>query len=502
MTLLETLRRLLKRAKPSGDLTDRVVKSTIWVLGQNAFGRAIQLLMLLLLARLIGPSEVGLVGIALLALSAMKKFTSIGLNSALIQHKEENVDSYLNTTWLLEIGRGLLIFLVLAGTAPFIADVFDAPRAEQLLQVIALSGIFVGLRNPGVVYFTKNLNFHKQFVYRISGNIIQFVVAIGYALYSPTAWAYALGFIAADLFRMVVSYGIHEFRPSISFDRAAAKELLNYGKWITGSSILYFIYSQGDDAFVGWFLTPAALGLYQYAYRFSNAPATELTQVIVSVMFPAYSKVQDDPEALRTSFLKTVRFISLVAFPMSFGIAAVAPTFVRAFLGSEWTSMILAMQILTIYGLLRAIGKTFGAVWKAIDRPDIITKLSALRVVLVAVLIYPATNAWGIEGAAAVVTGVYLFPMMPIDLYIIVDSVNATYRAVFDEVIYPLIASVVMFGGVWYAQTVVNIAYIVDFFILVALGAVLYAGVALVLEKQFDWGIEGLFRQVISSLRA
>lgn len=502
MKILERVRRFVRRTAPTGDLTNRIVKSAVWVLGQNAVGRAVQLLMLLVLARLIGPGEIGLMGIALLSLSALKKFTSVGLNSALIQNEQDDVDDYLNTTWLLETGRGVLIFAVLFAASPLIADFFDAPRAEQLLRVIAVSPILVGLRNPGIVYFQKKLNFHKQFVYRVSGDFLMFAVAVGFALVEPTAWAYVTGFLAADAFRMVVSYAIHGYRPWPSFDRGAAKELLNYGKWITGSSILYFLYSEGDDVFVGWFLAPATLGLYQYAYRFSNAPATELTQVIVSVMFPAYSQVQDDPEALRSSFLKTLRFISLVAFPMAFGIAAVAGTFVRAFLGSEWTGMILAMQILTVYGLLRAIGKTFGAVWKAIDRPDIVTKLSALRVVLVAALIYPATAAWGITGTALTVTAVYVFPMMPIDAYIIVRSVDTSYTALLDEMVYPFVASVVMFGGVWYAQGMLALPSVLKFGVLVALGCLLYGGMALLLETKFDWGVEKMVRQIVASLRS
>jgi len=493
---------ILTRFIPSGGMSSRVAKSGAWVLSQNAIGRALQLLMLLILARLIGPGEIGLVGIALLTLSAMQKFTNIGLNTALIQRKEENVDSYLNTTWLLEIGRGLLILIVLVASAPLIAWVFDTARAEHLVLAIAFSPLIVGLRNPGVVYFQKNLSFHKQFTYRISGNIVQVVVAVGYALVWPTAWAYVVGFLAADVVRTLTSYLLHDFRPQLSFDQGAARDLISYGKWITGSSILYFIYGEGDDAFVGWFLAPAALGLYQYAYRFSNAPATEISSVITSVMFPAYSKVQDDPNALRSSYLKTLQLISFISFPMAFGILAVTPTFVRAFLGSEWMGMILAMQILTIYGLLRAIGKTFGSVWKATGRPDIITKLSALRVVLMAIFIYPATAAWGIEGTALVVTGIYLFPMMPLDLYIISRTVDVSISQLFNEFVYPLVASFVMAGGIWYVHSVTQISPVLEFFVLVAVGAILYPIASLLLDMQFNWGILKNLRMILSSLRA
>jgi PST family polysaccharide transporter/lipopolysaccharide exporter len=499
---LDKLRALVRQLTPGGDTSERVVKSAIWLLGQNAVGRLIQLSMLIILAQLIGPREIGLMGIALLGLNAMKRFTDIGLNAALIQQKDDDVDSYLNTVWILEIGRGALIALVLVAAAPFVASLFDTPRATDLLRAVALSPLIIGLKNPGVVYFQKNLEFHKQFVYRMGGEIAQFFVAVGWALVWPTAWAFVAGFLAADVVRLAASYFIHGYRPWPEFDRSAAFELVDYGKYITGTAILYFLYSEGDDAFVGWMLSPVALGFYQYGYRFSNAPATEISQVVSGVMFPAFSKLQEDTALLRDAFLKTVRLTSFLAFPMAAGIAVVAPSFVRAFLGSEWTPTVLAMQILAVYGLLRAIGKTFSPVWKAIGRPDYAMKLSLLRVVLVALFIYPATARYGIAGTAAVVTGVYVFPMMPLDLYLIVHSVETTYARLAHEFLYPAVASLVMAAGVWYLHLAVELEPILEFGLLVVVGVVLYTVAALLLELRFDWGIRQNFETILASVRS
>jgi PST family polysaccharide transporter/lipopolysaccharide exporter len=501
MRLREKLRAAVSQITPAGGTTERVVKSGIWLMGQNVAGRVLQLLMLVVLARLIGPREMGLTGIALLGLSAMKKFTNIGLNSALIQQKEENVDEYLNTTWLLEIGRGLLIASVLFAAAPFVADFFGVPRATDMLRVIGLTPLVAGLRNPGVVYFQKDLNFHKQFVYRISGEVVQFGVAVAYALVWPTAWAFVVAYVASDLFRSLLSYAIHGYRPWPVFDRDAARELIDYGKWITGTSILFFLYSEGDDAVVGWLLAPAALAFYQYAYRFSNAPATELSQVVSKVMFPAFSKLQDDPALLRDAYLKTVRMTSFVAFPAAFGIAAVAPSFVPAFFGPDWTPMITAVQILAAYGLLRAIGKTFGPVWKAIGRPDYVTKLSLLRVALIAVVIYPATTRLGIEGTALTVTAIYLFPMMPLDLYLIARSVDTSVSRILTEFSYPLAASAVMAACVYATQLWLELSPLLEFVLLVPLGALVYVVAVSVLELQFGWGISNSLRTVVSNVR-
>lgn len=492
---------LVNHLKPTGSSQSQIVKSLVWIGSQNAIGRVLLLVMLVILARLIGPTEIGLVGIALITMRGLKRFTKIGLNEALIYQKEDNVDSYLDTVWLLEIGRGFLIGGCMFALAPLIASVFGEPRAEPLLQVTAIAPVLIGFKNPGIVYFDKNLDFHKQFAYEIGSNVIRFVVSIGFALVEPTAWAYIAGFLAADVTRFVLSYVIDDFRPWFRFEREAAAELINYGKWVTGSSILNFLNTEGDDAFVGWLLGPVALGLYQYAYRFSNAPATEITQVVSRVMFPAFSKIQDDTEHLRGVFLTTLRMTAFVSFPASFGIAAVAPSFVRAFLGPDWTDMILAMQILAVYGLLRALGMTFGPVWKAVGRPDYNAKLAVLRLLLTFAIIYPLSTRYGIAGTAFAVTVVYVVPMMPLDVHIIKGTVEASYRQILSEVVYPLVAGAVMFGGVWMLHLSLDIAPIFEFFLLTAVGIVLYALSVLVLELQFDWGIKQNLDTLIANVK-
>jgi PST family polysaccharide transporter/lipopolysaccharide exporter len=488
---------------PGGGTAERAVKSGAWLMSQNVVGRALQLAMLAVLARLIGPSELGLVGIALLTLSATKRFTNIGLNSALIQKVEDDVDTHLNTTWMLEIGRGVLVSGVLFVIAPYVGRMFfNEPRAIEMIQVIGLSPIILGFRNPGIVYFQKNLDFHKQFVYKIGGDAAQFAVGVGYALVEPSAWAFVWGFIAADVVRLVISYAIHGYRPFPSFDLEIAKELVDYGKWLTASSILYFLYNEGDDAFVGWLLTPTALAYYQYAYRFSNAPATELTQVVNSVMFPAFSKLQTDEEELRQAFRKTLRMTSLIAFPSAIGIAAVAPDFIMTFFGEKWMSAVPAMQVLAFYGLMRSIGRTFGPIWKTIGRPDYITKLSAIRVLLIAILIYPMTDAYGILGTAITVTGIFVFPMLPLDIYITSRAIDIPVRDIVYEFVFPGLASIPMGLLVWYLGTISPFGSGLSLALLICVGAVVFVVAVLLFELLFKWNVTDNVQRIFRNLAA
>lgn len=500
--MLDKLRDLITRLLPYGDnIMEQTVKSGVWVGVMNVTERGLELLLLVIVASLLSPRAFGLMGIALLTLSSLKKFSELGVKDALIQAEKENVDSELNTAWTIETVRGIVIAGILFLGAPFVASAFGEPTATNLIRLIALSPLIVGLRNPAVVYFKKSLDFHKEFVYRVSGAAAYFTVTVGYALYDPSVYALAVGYIAGDLTRFIVSYLADGFRPWPAFETDIAKKRLNFGKWITANSILYFLYSQGDDAVVGWALMASALGFYQLAYRLSNAPATEITHTISSVTFSAYSKVQNNVGKLRSGYLQTLRMTTLASFPAAIGIAAVAPVFVEAFFTPEWRPMVQVMQLLAVYGLLRSMGATMGPVWKAVGRPDFIAKLSALRVFLIAIFIYPVTMTYGIEGTAALISGVYVFPMMPIDIYLISRTIETSAFRVLREVSYPLAASLGMGAAVTYVyQTVTLNAPIAEFVLLILVGIVVYIALSLALMFSFDWEVKQNLESIFNAL--
>ncbi|GAI54637.1 unnamed protein product, partial [marine sediment metagenome] len=196
-----------------------------------------------------------------------------------------------------------------------------------------------GFVNIGVLYFQKELEFNKQFIYRASGTLADFVVAVAAVLILKSVWALVFGLLAGNFVRLIVSYLVHPYRPHFKLDLAKTKELFGFGKWILGSSILVFLITQGDDIFVGKLLGITFLGFYQMAYRISNAPATEITHVISQVTFPAYSKLQDNLPGLREGYLKTLQLTAFISIPLAGGIFILAPEFTTIFLGDKWMPM-------------------------------------------------------------------------------------------------------------------------------------------------------------------
>ena len=500
--LIVFLRAVFQRLRPEGDLTTQTVKSGVWSVGLNVGNRGLQTLMVVILARILGPREFGLMGIALVTYEALTRFSRLGIDRALIQRPEANIDAYLDTAWAIRLARGVLLAALLFVGAPAIAWFFDEPRVTLIIRAIAISPILVGLFNPSVVYFQKDLDIHKKFAFDMSGAVAEFVVAVSIALVYESVWALVVGFIVTDVARLVASYVLHDYRPGLGVDRDQVRELVGYGKWITGSSAISFLLTSGDDAVVGRLVSTTALGYYQLGYRLAKRPTMEISRALSTVAFPVYSKLQGDPDALASALRRAVRVLSFASFPAAVGIAVTAPSFVAGVLGSQWEPVVPVMQIVAVYGAFSAFTSVFNDVWNAIGRPDLNTKINAVRLVVTALLVIPATLEYGFVGTVAVIAGVFVLLVVPIKLHVAVRCVETTHRTLLVELLYPAVASGVM-GAVLLAvrRAVDPGPAVVEFVFLVVLGVVVYLLAVAVLDARSGWKIGSELDTVIGSIR-
>ena len=481
-SVVALIRRVLS---PGGDLTERAVTSGVWVALTNVVDRVLQLAMVLLVARLIGPDSYGVMALALVVMSALTQLSRLGIDAALIQREADDVDAYLDTAWMMQNARGLVVAAVLFASAPIVASplVFDEPQLAPVLRVLALSPLLSGLQNPGLLYLKKDLRFDKQFAYTLSGTVFYVAVAVVVAFLTRSVWALVFGLVASDFVRLVASYFVADYRPRPRFDLDHAREMFGYGKWIFASGVVLFLIMEGDDAFVGWYLGTAVVGLYQLAYRVSNAPATEVTQTISSVIFPTYSKMQSDDRQLRDGFFKTVQLTTFVSFPIAVGVAAVAPTFVDTFLTEQWDAMIPMIQLLAAWGLLRSLGATTGPLFQAIGKPDVPTKIQFGKLVIIAAFIYPATARYGAVGTGLVIVGNSLVFSEPVSTYLATRAVDGSYTRLLRLVAYPAVPSIVMGLAVVAVHRMGVATGVVEFVLLVLVGVVVYGVLTLVLER-------------------
>ncbi len=466
------------------NLSQRVVKGGFWVFSLRITQQLFNFIRLVILARILSPNDFGLMGIALLTMATLDTFSQTGFQQALIQ-KKEDIKPYLDSAWTVLILRGFLLFAILFFIAPYAAIFFNAPKAKSIIQVIGFAVLFQAFTNIGVIYFQKELEFNKQFIYQFSGTLADFIVAISAALILRSVWALVFGLLAGNAVMCFASYLIHPYRPRLSSDLGKAKELFRFGKWVLGTGIMTFLFNQGDDVVLGKVLGVTMLGFYQMAYRIGQLPATEFAKVISQVTLPTYSKLQDDRNRLKEGFFKTINITSFIMIPLAGGIFVLAPEFIKIFLTQKWMPITSTLRILVVAGMFRALATTGGALFQGKGVPRLDFKMNSIRLLTMAVTIYPLSLFFNMNGVALAVT---LGNVSSIPVWLIETSkiTKGSSKDFLKTILPPSFASIVTCVIILLLKLKITVSNLLSFISVITLAIVTYFASIYFIEKVFN----------------
>ena len=382
-------------------LSGRIKRGVFWVGLSTLMVRAFGFLSYFILARLLQPDAFGLVAGAMLALDALQLFQEMGFGSALIYRKDD-IEEAAATAFFPILGTALLSYGIAFAAAPWVAMIAKQPdpRITSVVRVLALNLVIAAFARVPMVLLAKELDFRRQLLPTVLPSLLYAIVAVLLALAGYGVWSIVYARVAGEILRAILAWVVTGWRPRWLFVPRLARELFDYGKHIIASQLLIFGITNIDDAFVLRMRGLAAEGAYDLAYRTSNLPATQITGLVNQVMFPAFAKMQDDPDAFRSAYFRALRYVSMVAVPVAVGTVLFAPDLIAAIDADKWAGAVLPMQLLGIYGLLRAVAGNMGNVFKGGGRPKWLTGIAIWRFATMALLLYPATFYWGINGVA------------------------------------------------------------------------------------------------------
>lgn len=440
------------------------------------------------LARLLSPTAFGLAGVALLCLSSAETITRRNLKAALIQ-KKGDIREYLDTAWTLGVIVSGTLAALLFLAAPLVAGFFRAPEATWVVRVLALTLAIREASNVGVVYFEKDLDFRKRFVYQASAMAIEVAVAIALAFVLRNVWAIVYGAVAGSVAQVALSYVVHPYRPRLRLDLARAAEIYRFSRWVIGSSTLVYLVLNLDTMIVGRVLGVIYLGFYKMAQSLSRVVNVDLAGAISDVAFPTFARLQADAARLRAAFLRTAQWTALVMLPFAAGAVVLGPDFVRTVLGENWMPMAASLQLLALWGSVWSLGLNFGALYQAVGRPSLGVRHQLIRVVAALVLVYPMTRLWGMEGAAAGMLAGALIAF-PVGLRQATDAVGCSVAAYLKSMAVPAAGSLALAGLLFGVKA----AFVAEPTLIVVaalgmVGAVAYAAAVLLLDRIFGAGI-------------
>jgi O-antigen/teichoic acid export membrane protein len=321
----------------------RLTAGAVWTAGGRVVSNLLGLVSTLTVARLLTPADFGLVAIATVIFAIVQAVTELSLSSALIQHKDPQQGHY-DTAFTLSICRSLAIAAVLAVAAFPLAAAYHEGRLVGICLMLGVTAFVSGLINPKLVVYRRRLSFHQEIYTDLINKFVGLVVAIAIAVTFHSYWALILGSLASQLALVAMSYVLIPYAPRFSVTHW--RNLFSFSSWLALSSGLNALNYRADQLALGAMLGNGQLGQYTVGDNLASLPVRESTAPISNVLFPAFSRLQDDPARLREAFLRSQRMLVALALPIGVGFALVAGPFVSLVLGTQWTSAALVAQVL------------------------------------------------------------------------------------------------------------------------------------------------------------
>lgn len=400
---IKILKRLGKFAfADGGSIKARVLRSGIWV-GVGQVG--VQLLAIIrsvALARFLTPDVFGLMALAMIVVRAIDTFTRPGIGQALIA-RQKDFEEASATAFTLLVARGVLLSLVLAVAAPFVAKFYEAAELEIVLQVLSLVFVINGLSNINIIAKQRELDFRGLTYLNQVAVLVGTIVTVFLAWRLQSVWALVIGQIVQFSMTALLSYYFLNGRLQFAFNTTVVRELLQYGKFITGSSIVVFIVAELDSAVIGKLLGTEQLGFYALAATISSLAILSLAQIISGIMMPAYSKLQTDLVQLRNAYLRAFSLVMFLVMPASAGLIFLTEPLIHVVYGEKWLYAAVPLQVFAFFGVPRAILIFNGYLFEGIGKPKIAFYLGVLRLATIVPIIIPMVKSYGLLGAAGTV---------------------------------------------------------------------------------------------------
>lgn len=275
----------------------------------------------LILTRLLVPEAFGLMALVQLVLVGMQMFSDVGLNDAIIRSKRGNDPSFLNTAWVIMIGRGFLLWLIVVAASGSIADFYGDPRLADLLPVAALGAVFGGFVTSRAASSYRNLTMGRLVLLEFLSQFVGIVIMIFLAWRTGSIWALVIGGLIGDGSKAVLSHlMIPGPRNRLQWDSSAFWELFSFGKFIFFTSILGFLVNNSDRAILGKFVSLTDLAIYNIGFMLAAVPLMLTRRVNDSVLTALYSEAyrQDRAEfhkkLARGRFALTLALMAISVF--------------------------------------------------------------------------------------------------------------------------------------------------------------------------------------------
>ena len=380
------------------ELRKKTLTGSIWTMIERFGYLSIQFISNLVLARLLTPADFGTIGILMVFVMLSNIFIDSGFSASLIQKKTiSEIDK--STVFFTNLVMAFSVYTIIFITSPFVASFFNIPELSfllRILEVIVIIDAFCTIQNTLLM---RDMNFKRLTKIKLISILVAASVAIALAYLGMGVWALIIQYILYSILRTTITWAAANWHPIFVFSKESFKTLFSYGSKLLMSTFVAELYINFQQILIGRFYTPSDLGYYSQARQFQQIPTGTISQVINSVAFPAYAKIQDDRKRLKEMFRQNVRMVCFLNTPLMVLLAVIAKPLIILLYSEKWIGSIGYFQFLCVcFGIFLAIHQCSLSVLKAVGRSDYVLKLEITKKILGIFLILLGIKIWGLWG--------------------------------------------------------------------------------------------------------
>lgn len=369
-------------------------KGIAWSTTTFLAGKTLTFITTIILARLLVPSEFGVVAAILIYLQVLELISDIGLAATVQYEQEKGITPRVQTAFTLNLGLSVVLCAIGVAAAPLIAGFFHVSGDTDLFRLAALNLLLRGTANIHDALLLRDLAFNRRIVSQLSGQVARAVVSIALAFAGLGAASLVFGMLAGTVVWAVVVWAITGFRPNMTIERSAVRPMVTYGGGASALEVIAVISTRADVVTIGRVLGDTALGLYTIAYRIPELIIESIAWNVSIVAFPALArKRMSDEQGMSAAALKIARYQVLYAAPLAAGLAVLATPLIVILFGPKWTEAGGVMSAIAVMVGVSAVAYPLGDVFKALGLQRVLVALSLIQLPLLIGAIVLASDA-------------------------------------------------------------------------------------------------------------
>ncbi len=476
-------------------LNIKAARSAVWQILGGAWQTLVRFIASIFLARLLHPSDFGIFGMAIIFQEFLLHIGSFGVGAGIIAKKQVTKKDLDTCFWMIFVVR-LFLFIFAYLCAPLLSSFFGEPRLVPVIRTVSLCFLIEVVGIIPKLILIKHLRFSLLNMIQAVSVFLESVLAVILAFFVGLAyWALVLALLISCVSFNLLLLVFSKWFPGFNLGWNSFRYFSRFGFFSFCFSISNYLRQNLDYLLVGRLLGPYELGLYEYAYRIPHLVFDRVSRPVGSVVFAALAKVQDDNRKIFSVYLKSVKFVALVAFPLLFGLAVLADMLVPVLWGDQWLPIVTPLQILCLVSAMHCLFQPIGSIFYCKDRPDIPFKISLVSLFFTGLSVGILGYFYGLNGVAVGM----LVPVFPsfLFLYYVFRRVLGVNLFELFRVVFPVLAS--SFLCALFAFFVKNLLFAFDvnlvliLIVSVLVGSLVYICSLLFLFRSFFLEILDLF---------